>query len=191
MGAIVGHQTGHAGAGIAIGSAIGAVSGGLIGNSIDNQNDALTDRARRLEEQDRQLLENRRLIDDLRRGGADARETDRGVVVNLPDVLFDFDKASLTREARDTVEEIARVARSVHDRRIAVEGHTDSVGAMSYNQKLSEDRAHSVGEALARAGIPKRQMAVRGYGETRPTASNNTESGRRRNRRVEVIIENR
>jgi outer membrane protein OmpA-like peptidoglycan-associated protein len=190
LGAIVGNQTGSSGAGIAIGSAIGALSGGLIGNELDRQDDALADRRRRLDAQDQQIAENRRLIEQLRRGGADARETSRGVVVNLPDVLFEFDSARLTGGAARTVDEIARAIKEVSGRSISVEGHTDSVGTLSYNQRLSESRARSVADALHRVGTPKRVMSVRGFGENDPITSNSSESGRQRNRRVEVIIEN-
>ena len=190
LGAIVGNQTGHPGAGVAIGSAIGAVSGGLIGQGIQNTDDEIAARQQRIDEQQRQLDENRRLIEELRSRGADVRMTERGVVVNLPDVLFAFGKADLTSSAGSTVREIASVVRGYNGRRIAVEGHTDSVGGVAYNQRLSEDRARSVASALTRQGVPRSVLSVRGFGETDPIASNSTDEGRTRNRRVEVIIEN-
>lgn len=191
LGAIIGNQVGHTGAGIAIGSAIGALSGAVVGNEVDNQDAAIEEGDRQLEEQDRQLAENRRLIDELRSRGADARSTNRGVVVNLPDVLFEFGSSRMTGEARATAGEIADVLRDVKGRHISVEGHTDSVGTVAYNQHLSQDRARSVASELAADGVPRSAMSVRGFGENDPVASNNTESGRRKNRRVEVIIENR
>ena len=191
LGAIVGNQTGSTGAGIAIGSAIGALSGALIGQQVDSADDGLAARDARIQEQERQLQENRRLIDELRKSGADARSTSRGVVVNLPDVLFEFNSARLTGGAQNTVREIARVVKTSGDRKIAIEGHTDAVGTVSYNQRLSEDRARSVANDLVVSGVQRRRMVVEGYGETHPIASNNTDEGRSRNRRVEVIIENR
>ncbi len=191
LGAIVGNQTGSSGAGIAIGSAIGALSGGLIGNSVDKQNDTLEARRQRLDEQDRQLKENRKLIEELRSKGADARGTSRGVVVNLPDVLFQFGSARLTQGAEGTVREIARVVGDTTDRHISVEGHTDSVGTFAYNQRLSDDRARAVSVELIANGVARKRITSRGFGEGDPVASNNTEEGRQRNRRVEVIIENR
>lgn len=191
LGAIVGNQVGDPGAGIAIGSAFGALSGGLLGHQIDDTNRALDETERRLAERERELEENRRLLDELRRRGSDVRATDRGVVVNLPDVLFEFDSARLTSDARRTTRQIAEVLRAVPDRRVAVEGHTDSVGTISYNQRLSEARARAVADELISAGVSRRAVSVRGFGESDPIASNRTEAGRQRNRRVEVVIENR
>lgn len=190
LGAIIGNQTGSTGAGIAIGSAFGALSGALIGNEMDNQQAALDDRQGRIDEQDRALQENRRLIQELRNQGVDVRETRRGVVVNLPDVLFDFDRSALTPSARHTVQDIAQAIKDRGPRRISVEGHTDSVGTVPYNQRLSEDRARSVSHELVNNGIPRSNISTRGYGERDPIASNNSASGRQRNRRVEIVIEN-
>jgi len=190
LGAIVGNQVGSSGAGIAIGSAFGALSGAMIGNELDNSQAAIDAGSDRLAEQERVLEENRRLIEELRRGGMDVRETDRGVVVNLPDVLFEFGSAEMTGEARSNASRIADVIRDAGPRHVSIEGHTDSVGTLGYNQRLSEDRARSVAGALTANGIPRRQISTRGFGETDPIASNSTAQGRQRNRRVEVIIEN-
>lgn len=190
LGAIIGSQSGDAGAGTAIGAAAGAIGGALIGTSLDQadrQNDSLRERVTR---QDELIKENQKIIDELRRRGADARPSERGVVVNLPDVLFSFDRASLTRSAKYTIAEIAEVVAAVPDRLIAVEGHTDSIGSVAYNKRLSVNRAQSVAKSLERNGIPARRMVVRGFGEGAPIATNNSEAGRARNRRVEVIIEN-
>lgn len=190
LGAIVGNQFGNAGAGIAIGAAAGALAGGLIGNEVDQQDDALQVRADRINRQQQRIEENQRLIEELRRGGVDVYLTDRGVVVNLPDVLFAFDRSNLTATALRTVDEIARVIRGVPERRIAVEGHTDSVGTVAYNQRLSEARSRSVADALVTRGVSRSRVVARGYGESDPIASNGTATGRARNRRVEVIIKN-
>jgi outer membrane protein OmpA-like peptidoglycan-associated protein len=190
LGAIIGHQTGHTGGGIAIGSAAGALTGALVGSQIDRQDRAISDRQRRIDEQDRLIAENRRLLEELRERGIDVRDSNRGIVVNLPDVLFDFGKANLTARAEDTVREIANVVRNTPSRRIFVEGHTDSIGTIEYNYRLSQSRAERVADSLARNGIPHRSISVRAFGETEPITTNNTEQGRRRNRRVEVIIEN-
>lgn len=191
LGAIVGSTTHQAGPGIAIGAAAGALGGALVGNSLeqtDREHQRLSDINAR---QRATLEENRKLIEELRRRGADVSSSERGVVINLPDVLFEFDKASLTREAGSTVREIASVLRGVKDRSIAVEGHTDSVGSAGYNQRLSERRAYGVADTLSADGIPHNQMRVKGFGKDHPIASNSTPEGRARNRRVEVIVENR
>lgn len=191
LGAIVGNQFGSPGAGVAIGAGFGALTGGLIGNEIQGQEAALSERDARLSAQERQLEENRRLIAALRGKGADVRATDRGVVVNLPDVLFEFNSARLTGDSLRTIREIADVAHTAADRRISVEGHTDSIGSIAYNKRLSVDRARSVADELVASGVPSRGLLVRGLGESEPIASNATAAGRARNRRVEVIIENR
>lgn len=190
LGAIIGHATGHTGEGIAIGAAAGALMGGLVGNEVDRADDQAAATNQRLDTNDELIQENQRLIEQLKRAGADVRETKRGVVVNLPDVLFQFDKDLLTRDAVVTVGDIGQALREVESRRISVEGHTDSVGTISYNQNLSERRARSVTEELVRNGISRRRLVTRGFGEGDPIASNNTELGRERNRRVEVIVEN-
>jgi outer membrane protein OmpA-like peptidoglycan-associated protein len=190
LGAIIGNQTGSTGAGIAIGSALGAISGGLVGNEIDNQNAVLDEREGRIAQNQKAIEENQKIIQDLRSRGADVRTTRRGVVVNLPDVLFEFNKASLKTDALRATREIAEVVQNYPNRKIAVEGHTDSVGTIPYNQKLSEDRAYSVANELVASGVSRARVAVRGYGETDPIATNSTSEGRARNRRVEVIIEN-
>jgi outer membrane protein OmpA-like peptidoglycan-associated protein len=190
LGAIIGNQTGSTGAGIAIGSALGGLSGGLIGSSIDATDDRIAATDRRLSEQDSLIAENNRLIAELRARGADARLTERGVVVNLPDVLFDFDSARLTPPARRTAREIAGVLAEQKSRPIAVEGHTDSLGTAAYNDRLAEARARAVADTLAGNGVPRQRIRAQGYGESRPIATNSSAEGRQRNRRVEVILEN-
>lgn len=190
LGAIVGNQTGNAGAGVAVGSAAGAVTGALVGNAFDWGDQDLQAQRDRLNQQQSQIEENQRLLEELKRRGADVRETKRGVVINLPDILFEFDRANLTREAQRTLNEIGDVLRDVRGRPIAVEGHTDSIGTVMYNQRLSERRAGSVVRALESQGVIQAQMKIRGYGEGAPIATNNSDMGRARNRRVEVIIEN-
>lgn len=191
LGAIVGNQVGSPGAGIAIGSAIGALSGGLVGEGIDQQDDAIADTDRRIAERDRELRENQRLLNELRAQGLEVRDTERGLVVNLPDVLFEFDSAHLTAAARHKVALISKRINEAGKRRIFVEGHTDSIGSFAYNQRLSDDRARSVAAELVADGVSRSQITTRGYGERQPIASNNTDSGRSRNRRVEVVISKR
>jgi outer membrane protein OmpA-like peptidoglycan-associated protein len=120
----------------------------------------------------------------------ETRREARGLIVNLSDVLFDFNQASLKPGAREKLSKLAGVLLaypgSYH---IEIEGHTDAVGSQDYNQKLSEDRAETVHDYLAKAGIaPDRIVAVRGFGKIRPVASNDTPEGRQQNRRVEIVI---
>lgn len=190
LGAIIGNQTGSTGAGIAIGSAFGALAGGVVGNELDNQYGDLSEREARLAANQRAIDENRSMIDELKRQGADVRVTDRGVVVNLPDVLFEFNKSDLKLDALRATRQIADVVKQYPERRIAVEGHTDSIGTIQYNQRLSENRARSVVNELVAQGVSRGRIEARGFGESDPIASNRTETGRARNRRVEVIVEN-
>lgn len=190
LGAIVGNQTGSTGAGIAIGAAVGALTGNLIGRSVDNQKSSLDEQDAILARQEKQIAENQRIIDELKNRGADVRKTDRGVVINLPDVLFQFNEAKLALDAIRAVKEIADVTKQYTERRLAVEGHTDSVGTIIYNQRLSEQRAINVARELVKEGVAKKRISVTGFGETDPIASNSNDHGRSRNRRVEVIIEN-
>jgi outer membrane protein OmpA-like peptidoglycan-associated protein len=190
LGAIVGNQVGSSGEGVAIGAAFGALSGALLGNEMDAASERSAERDERLRRQAEQLEENRRLIEELRSRGVDVTDSDRGVVVNLPDVLFEFDSARLTGRARTIASEIAD-AIGESGRRVSVEGHTDSVGTVQYNERLSYERARSVADELAAEGVPRRRLDIKGFGESRPVASNASTGGRQRNRRVEVIVENR
>ena len=190
LGAIVGNQAGNTGAGVAIGAASGALGGALIGNALDGQDQRNAQVEGQLARNQQQLDENARLIEELKKRGADVRSSRRGVVINLPDILFEFDRANLTPEAHRTIGEISDVLRDVRHRNLSVEGHTDSVGTVRYNKQLSLRRAESVVREISRNGVPNEQMRVEGFGEGAPIATNNSEAGRARNRRVEVIIEN-
>lgn len=117
-----------------------------------------------------------------------AERTDRGMVLTLGDVLFDLNKSDLKSSGEQTIGRLAEFMREYEDRRIRVEGYTDSTGNASYNQKLSERRAQSVRDALVSEGIDARRVDVRGYGVKYPAASNDTSAGRQQNRRVEIVI---
>lgn len=190
LGAIVGNQTGDAGTGLAVGATVGAASGGAIGYQLEQENEEIAARSERLAALDRQIEENKRLIAELKRRGADVRHTKRGVIVNLPDVLFKFARAELSENARRTVRDIAELIKDNKNRHVSIEGHTDSVGSIPYNLRLSSARAQAVHDELLAQGVPRAQMTIRSMGETDPIASNSTDYGRSRNRRVEVVIEN-
>lgn len=188
VGAIVGNRSGRAGEGVAIGAGLGALGGGLIGNSYDNRYAEIDQRESEMVARQERIQANQKLIDSLRRKGVDVYEDSRGVVVNLPNVLFNFNKASLTPGAIGKISDIANIVREYPDRRLSIEGHTDSVGTISYNQELSEARARNVADELVAYGVSRRRIGTAGFGESRPLTSNRTEEGRQRNRRVEVII---
>ncbi len=117
-----------------------------------------------------------------------AEQTNRGLVLTLGDVLFDTDEADLKPGAESTIDELARFLRESPDRRILIEGHTDSRGSEQYNQALSERRAQAVRDALMQRGIAAERMSVRGMGEQSPVATNETTAGRQQNRRVEIVV---
>ena len=189
-GAMIGSQSGNAGPGVAIGAGLGALAGGLLGKRVDVAQSENKELEKKVALTQSQLDENRQLIDELRKRGADVQGTERGVVVNLPDILFQFDRAELTNNARRTISEVSEVIKTVKDRHISIEGHTDSIGSVQYNKQLSRKRAQNVSNELSYKGVPLRQISVIGYGEGAPIATNNTDRGRARNRRVEIIIEN-
>jgi outer membrane protein OmpA-like peptidoglycan-associated protein len=120
----------------------------------------------------------------------ETRREARGLIVNLSDVLFDFNKATLTPGAREKLSKLAGILIAYPGTyRIDIEGHTDSVGSPEYNESLSRGRAQSVSSYVAQAGIrPDRIGTVTGFGETRPVASNDSAAGRQQNRRVELVI---
>jgi outer membrane protein OmpA-like peptidoglycan-associated protein len=116
------------------------------------------------------------------------RDTARGLIVNMSDVLFDTAKYSLRPAAREKLARVAGILSGHPGLRMQVEGYTDSVGSDDYNQLLSEHRATSVRDYLTQAGIPPDSVTSRGFGKTRPVASNDTSIGRQQNRRVELVI---
>src|SRR5690606_27167624 len=124
-----------------------------------------------------------------------AVETERGTVISLAgDVTFDFDKATIRQEARASLDRLAELILTSGNGMIAIEGHTDSRGDDSYNQRLSEQRANAVAAYLSTKGVPETRLQTQGFGESRPVAENekddgsDNEAGRQRNRRVEVIL---
>lgn len=119
-----------------------------------------------------------------------AKQTARGTLVTLGDVLFDVDKSELKPSGVRDVQKLASFLNDNPERQLVVEGYTDSTGADSYNQQLSQRRAESVLRALTRAGVDSRRVQVVGYGEQYPVASNDSASSRAQNRRVEVTISN-
>jgi len=116
------------------------------------------------------------------------RDTARGLVVNLSDVLFDTGKYTLRPGAREKLSKISGIVLAYPDLRLAIEGNTDSVGGDAMNQTLSEQRAKAVLDYLALQNIPTASMTSQGFGKTQPVASNDTAEGRQQNRRVEMIV---
>jgi outer membrane protein OmpA-like peptidoglycan-associated protein len=116
------------------------------------------------------------------------RDTARGLIVNMSDVLFDTGKFSLRPEAREKLAKVAGIVAGHPGLTLAVEGHTDSVGRDDYNQQLSEQRGGSVRDYLIAQGMGGSSVSSKGFGKTQPVASNETAAGRQQNRRVELVI---
>ena len=117
-----------------------------------------------------------------------AKKTERGMVITLGDVLFDTNKAELRTVGTNSVQKLAEFLKEYPERKILIEGHTDSTGSSDYNQNLSDRRAIAVRDTLINMEVGGDRVSTRGYGETNPVASNETTSGRQSNRRVEIII---
>lgn len=116
------------------------------------------------------------------------RDSARGLIVNMSDVLFDTGSATLKPGAREKLAKISGILLAHPGLSLQIEGHTDSVGSDEFNQELSGRRADSVRDYLAQEGVLASSMTARGFGKTQPVATNDTPEGRQRNRRVELVV---
>jgi outer membrane protein OmpA-like peptidoglycan-associated protein len=119
-----------------------------------------------------------------------ARDTDRGLVVTLGDVLFATGKSTIVGANDDNLAKLAGFLNRYPDRTVTIEGHTDNVGSGGANIRLSKDRADSVKSYLVNQGVASSRLTTSGKGEGSPVSDNDTNTGRQQNRRVEVIIAN-
>ena len=119
---------------------------------------------------------------------ADTQESARGHVINLPDILFDSNQATLKPEAQLALAKLAGILLIVPERRTTIEGHTDSTGSAEYNLELSRRRAVAVSDFLQAQGLDAEQLRAVGFGMEQPVADNSSPQGRKRNRRVEIVI---
>jgi outer membrane protein OmpA-like peptidoglycan-associated protein len=142
-------------------------------NTALDQRDQATEEAARLQAE----------VDQLK-----AKPTPRGLVLTLGDVLFDTGRAELNPGAGRKLDQLAQFLNEHKDRRVQIDGFTDSVGTDSYNEELSRRRADSVKSALLTRGIDSSRIATQGYGKAFPVANNTDSGGRQLNRRVEVVI---
>ena len=164
-GAIIGHATGNTTRGAIIGAVVGGAAGTYIGHKMDQ-------RAKELEQIP----------------GATVERVGEGIQVTFASgLLFDFDSDVIKGDARDNLDQLADNLAKYGDSELMIVGHTDAMGTQEYNQELSERRASSARRYLGSRGVT-RPIRTLGRGELEPVASNDTESGRARNRRVEVAI---
>jgi outer membrane protein OmpA-like peptidoglycan-associated protein len=145
------------------------------------QRQAADEAIRQKEEQRQRLLNQLNQV-------LETRDTPRGLVVSMPDVLFDTASYTLKPAARERLARISGIVLAYPDLRLEIEGHTDSVGSDAYNQTLSEKRAGSVRDYLVDNGVSINNVIARGLGKGNPVADNSTAAGRKLNRRVEMIV---
>lgn len=155
--------------GAIIGGVAGAATGAVAGSFLDRQE---ADLRRDLQSQDIQIT----------------NTGDRLVVTMPQDILFDVDSAAVKPSLRADLLTVAQSLQKYPQSRVQVVGHTDNTGSAAYNQALSERRANSVADVLMEGGVPFERIETIGRGEDQPVASNLTEEGRARNRRVEIVI---
>jgi outer membrane protein OmpA-like peptidoglycan-associated protein len=116
------------------------------------------------------------------------RDSARGLIVSMPDVLFDFNKYTLKPEARERLAKVSGIVLAYPDLKLQIEGYTDSIGSDEYNQTLSDKRAEAVRDYLVSQGVNMNNVSARGLGKADPVADNSTAAGRQLNRRVEMIV---
>jgi outer membrane protein OmpA-like peptidoglycan-associated protein len=152
-----------------------------------------SEQARQQAEQQRQQAENdkaqmrARMLQQLNQV-LQTRDTARGLIVNMPDVLFDTGKADLKPSARERLAKVAGILIAYPDIHVEIDGYTDSTGSLEFNERLSQQRAESVRSYLAGQGVNSSAITTQGFGPSQPIASNDTAAGRQQNRRVELVV---
>ncbi|MCM2254205.1 MAG: OmpA family protein [Vicinamibacteria bacterium] len=167
VGALIGHKTGSTARGALIGAVVGGVGGTLIGKRMDDQAEKL---ARELE-------------------GAQVSRVGEGIAVTFDSgILFPFDSSELSSDARSNLRKLADSLQAEAQTDVMIVGHTDADGSDAYNRDLSERRGRAAESFLASIGVAPSRLRSSGRGEAEPIASNDTDDGRRQNRRVELAI---
>jgi len=167
IGGVIGHQSDNTVIGAIIGAAVGGTAGALIGRHMDKQAEELKN--------------------DLK--GATVERVGEGILITFDSgLLFNLDSYQLQQVTRSNLEQLAKTLNKYEDTDILIEGHTDSSGEDDYNQSLSEKRAKEVEDFLVQQQVKDSRITTKGYGETQPLQSNDTQAGRSSNRRVEVAI---
>ncbi|SHM17549.1 OmpA family protein [Chryseobacterium polytrichastri] len=171
LGGILGNNVGS-GKNSALGAVLGGIIGGVAGNVIGNK-------------MDKQAKDIKETLP-----GAEVERVGDGIKITMNEsiVNFAFDSSNLTSVAQTNLDKLAQVLVNNPDTNINIYGHTDSKGADDYNMKLSQRRAEAVKSYLSSKGIASNRMFAKGEGKTMPVASNDTDAGRAKNRRVEFAI---
>lgn len=168
IGGLLGKKNNNTAGGIIIGAAAGGVTGGAIGKYMDKQ---------------------KRELEEKLGNSADVERVGEGIKVTFDSgLLFAFNSSDLSPGMKAQLSDFAGTLNAYDKTNILIDGHTDSKGATDYNMNLSDRRASSVNDYLKTLGVSSTRLGTRGFGESQPVASNNTENGRKQNRRVEVVI---
>jgi len=167
VGGVIGNQTGSTARGAIIGAAVGGAAGAIIGHQMDQQAKELSQNIK----------------------GATVERVGEGIEVTFASgLLFAFDSDSIQAAAATNLHELAASLQKYPESQLLIVGHTDNVGDDFYNQRLSERRANSAATYLAAQGVARTRLGTSGKGESEPVATNDTDAGRQKNRRVEVAI---
>jgi len=166
-GAVIGRASGNTALGAIIGATVGGVAGAVIGRQMDKQAEEIKNEV----------------------PGAQVERVGEGIIVEFSDkILFGFDKSDLSSAAEANLNKLKAVLDKYPDTNIEIQGHTDSDGTDSYNMTLSERRASAVATYLRGTGVPSSRIVTKGFGESAPKYSNDSEDGKSQNRRVEFLI---
>ena len=167
IGGAIGHSSDNTVVGAIIGATVGGAAGALIGRHMDKQAEEL-----------RRDLE-----------GATVERVGEGILITFESgLVFDFDSYNLREDTKTNLTKLSGTLKKYDDTNLLIEGHTDDTGEAAYNQKLSENRAAAVEKFLKAQGVANSRITTKGYGESQPLDSNDTEAGKQKNRRVEVAI---
>lgn len=167
IGGAIGHRSDNTVVGAIIGATVGGAAGALIGREMDKQAEEL-----------KKDLE-----------GATVERVGEGILITFESgLVFDFDSYGIREDTKANLTKLSETLKKYDDTNILIEGHTDNTGEDTYNQKLSENRADAVESFLVTQGVKDSRVTTKGYGESQPLDSNDSEAGRQKNRRVEVAI---
>jgi outer membrane protein OmpA-like peptidoglycan-associated protein len=167
VGAAIGNSYNKTALGAIIGAAVGGTAGAIVGHQMDKQAEEIKKKV----------------------PGVEVKRVGEGIIVEFNEkILFGFDQSTLNSSARTNLDNLVTVLNDYPNTNIEVQGHTDSKGTEAYNMGLSRRRAGTVASYLLQQGIASGRISTKGYGETAPVASNDTEDGRAQNRRVDFVI---
>jgi len=167
-----------------------------LSKELEIERSLLTESQRELAMKEHELLaqkvEAQKKLDALSSQTINVYRDARGTILSMSDILFEFGKADLKQELKENLAEIAAILKNLlTDANVIIEGHTDNIGTAAANKKLSEQRASGVLQYLVDRGVDKKRLKSVGYGSEKPIADNSTKEGQAKNRRVELVIQDK